>query len=68
MCNGDEVQEISIDEFEKLPRKPGNQYKLILLGDEKVGKTSIVERVLFDKFDADKNKATIGYELYNEYD
>lgn len=38
-------------------------YKLMMLGEIGVGKTSIVRRLVFNKFDADY-KATIGVDIY----
>ena len=33
-------------EWDNLKKKWGNQYKLMLIGDESVGKTSIINRLL----------------------
>ena len=41
----------------------GKVYKVMLLGDIGVGKTSLVRRLIFDSFDHDY-KATIGVDVY----
>ena len=44
-------------------QSPLNEGKLILLGRGNVGKTSIVERLVYNRFDESNNKPTLGVEL-----
>ena len=44
---------------------PRSKYKLVFLGDESVGKTSIITRFMYDHFD-DGYQATIGIDFLSK--
>lgn len=46
-------------------QKPIRKYKVVLLGEISVGKTAIISRFLYDKFD-DKYQATIGIDFMSK--
>ncbi|KAJ3272843.1 Ras- protein Rab6 [Terramyces sp. JEL0728] len=46
-------------------QKPIRKYKVVLLGEISVGKTAIISRFLYDKFD-DKYQATIGIDFLSK--
>lgn len=47
------------------PNRPAQKYKLVILGDEAVGKTSIISRFMYDKFGSDY-KVTIGIDFVSK--
>src|SRR4051795_8432678 len=49
----------------KAPIVPRSKYKLVFLGDEAVGKTSIITRFMYDTFD-NTYKVTIGIDFVSK--
>mmetsp|Transcript_4676 Transcript_4676/g.6916 ORF Transcript_4676/g.6916 Transcript_4676/m.6916 type:complete len:219 (+) Transcript_4676:118-774(+) len=44
---------------------PNNKYKLVFLGDQSVGKTSLIKRFMYDSFDT-SYKATVGLDFLSK--
>lgn len=45
---------------------PSIKHKLVLLGDQSVGKTSIINRFMYDYFDSAQYQATIGIDFFSK--
>nr|VDD16354.1 unnamed protein product [Brassica oleracea] len=59
------LRSVSISRFSMAPVSALAKYKLVFLGDQSVGKTSIITRFMYDKFD-NTYQATIGIDFLSK--